>query len=77
MFDKLLSRVDPFAPNPPPCPYAAESDCPLAKEGSRGLGHLSMTTLGECGECPGHNEFDKWGATYFQTVSRACRPTRN
>ena len=46
MFDKLPSSVDPFASNPPPCPYAAEGKCPLVKEDSRGLGHMSMITLG-------------------------------
>jgi hypothetical protein len=66
MFDKPPSNVDPFASNPPPCPYAAEGNCPLVKENSRGPGHMSMITLGRCGECPGHNEFDTWGDVHFE-----------
>jgi hypothetical protein len=65
-------EVDPFTLDPPPCPYAAEGKCPLAKEAARGLGHISLINLGDCGECPGHNAFDLWGGPYFagRPVSR-------
>jgi hypothetical protein len=64
--------VDPFASNTPPCPYAAEGNCPLIKdhEHPRGAGHMSMITLGQCGECPGHSEFDMWGGPHFEGSSR-------
>ena len=65
MFEKVATSVDPFSSNPPPCPHAAEGNCPLVKEDPRGLGHMSMITLGQCGECPGFNEFDKWGDHHF------------
>jgi hypothetical protein len=47
---------DLFSSDAPPCPYATEEKCPLAHEAARGIGHLSLITLGTCAECPGHDE---------------------
>ncbi len=65
MSNKPKHDLDPFAADPLPCPYAAEGKCPLVKEDPRGMGHLSMITLGQYAECPGHNAFDMWGGPHF------------
>ncbi len=70
MDGKPKNDLDPFASDPPPYPYAAKGKCPILKERFRGLGHLSMITLGQCAECPGCNEFDVWGSPHFEGLPK-------